>query len=102
MVGFVKETIGGKLAELKGDELAAYRQKIEDVALALTAEANQPVGKMADFDKRVAAGRDAIVNEFACIDCHKFRDEGAARRRAGSDRLCVARVAHGIHCKPGR
>jgi ubiquinol-cytochrome c reductase cytochrome b subunit len=77
MVGFVKETIGGKLAELKGDELAAYRRKIEDVALALAAEANQPVGKLADFDKRVAAGRDAVVNEFACIDCHKFRDDGA-------------------------
>ena len=25
---------------------------------------------------RVAAGREAIVNEFACIDCHKFRDDG--------------------------
>ena len=77
MVGFVKETIGGKLTELKGEELAAYRQKIEDVALALTAEANQPVGKMADLEKRVTAGRDAIVNEFACIDCHKFREGGA-------------------------
>jgi ubiquinol-cytochrome c reductase cytochrome b subunit len=77
MVVFVKETIGGKLAELKGEELAAYRRKIEDVALALIAEANQSVGKIADFDKRVAAGRDAVVNEFACIDCHKFREDGA-------------------------
>ena len=31
---------------------------------------------MADFEKRVTAGRDAIVNEFACIDCHKFREGG--------------------------
>jgi mono/diheme cytochrome c family protein len=31
---------------------------------------------VADFETRIAAGREAIVNEFACIDCHKFRDAG--------------------------
>jgi mono/diheme cytochrome c family protein len=24
----------------------------------------------------VAAGKDAMINEFACIDCHKFGDQG--------------------------
>jgi ubiquinol-cytochrome c reductase cytochrome b subunit len=31
---------------------------------------------VADLDKRVAAGREVIVKEFACIECHKFRGDG--------------------------
>lgn len=77
MVKFVKDTIGDELAKLKGDELANYEAKREDVVLALAAEANQSVGKLPDLEKRIASGRDAIVNVFACIDCHKFREEGA-------------------------
>ncbi len=76
MVGFVKETIGGKLNELKGDELAKYRQSIDDVALALAVEGKRSVGDVADLNQHVEAGRKAIVEEFACIDCHKFRDDG--------------------------
>jgi ubiquinol-cytochrome c reductase cytochrome b subunit len=77
MVKFVKETIGGELEKLKGDELTNYKTKIDDVALALASEAGQSVGKLPDLDKRIASGRDAIVNVFACIDCHKFHDDGA-------------------------
>lgn len=74
MVQFVKDTIGGKLGELKGDELAAYRKKIEDVTFALANEA----GMLREMypQERLTAGRDAMVNEFACIDCHKFHDDG--------------------------
>ena len=79
MVKFVHETIGDKLKELKGEELAAYKRKIEDVAVAMAADAGlgKTAGGLADLEKRVASGRDAIVNEFACIDCHKVGKEGA-------------------------
>jgi ubiquinol-cytochrome c reductase cytochrome b subunit len=76
MVGFVKDTIGEELKELKGDELAKYRQAMDDVALALAVEGGNHTGQIADVDKRVEAGRKAIVDVFACIDCHKFPDDG--------------------------
>ena len=76
MVTWVTDTIGSQLAELKGDELAAYRRKIEDVAIAVSAESGLAVAAAAEEESRVAAGREAIVNEFACIDCHKFRENG--------------------------
>jgi len=76
MVTWVTDTIGSQLAELKGDELAAYRRKIEDVAIAVSAESGRAVAAAAEEESRVAAGRDAIDNEFACIDCHKFRENG--------------------------
>jgi ubiquinol-cytochrome c reductase cytochrome b subunit len=78
-VTFVKETIGPQLADLKGEELAAFRRKIEDVTFALADEAGLIREKEADTPARVAAGRDAIVNAesgITCIDCHKFRDQG--------------------------
>ena len=76
MITFVKDTIGQQLADLKGDELAEFRRKIENVTFALAAEAGRGLGMVADLEKRIAAGRDAIVNEFVCIDCHKFHDDG--------------------------
>ena len=98
MVGYVKETIGGQLSELKGEELATYQKQIDDVAFALAEE-----GKMLREmypQERVTSGRDAIVNVFACIDCHKFREEGALGG-ARSNRLRIARVAHRIYQQPG-
>jgi ubiquinol-cytochrome c reductase cytochrome b subunit len=77
MVVFVQDTIGTSLNDLKGDELAAYRRKIEDAAIALEAEAGLSSDARAD-EGRIAAGRDAIVNELTCIDCHKFHDSGEA------------------------
>jgi len=79
MVTFVNDTIGTQLAELTGDELIAYRKKIEDVTFALANEAGLIREMAADIPGRVAAGRDAIVNSdtgFSCIDCHKFGDQG--------------------------
>jgi len=74
MVTWVNDTIGAQLDELKGEELAAFRNKIEDVTFALANEA----GMLREMfpSERVPAGREAIVNEFACIDCHKFHDDG--------------------------
>jgi ubiquinol-cytochrome c reductase cytochrome b subunit len=76
MVKWVHDNIAKKLGELKGDELNKFRQKIDDVALAVSAESGRPAASVADADKHIAAGRELIVNEFACIDCHKFRDKG--------------------------
>lgn len=76
MVTFVKDTIGSKLADLKGDELAAFRRKIEDVTFALASEAGLIREMADDIPGRVAAGREAIVNDFACIECHKFHEHG--------------------------
>jgi mono/diheme cytochrome c family protein len=77
MVGFVKDTIGDQLKELKDEELAKYKQAMDDVALALAVEGGNQTGQVADLEKRVEAGRKAMVDVFACIDCHKFREEGA-------------------------
>jgi quinol-cytochrome oxidoreductase complex cytochrome b subunit/mono/diheme cytochrome c family protein len=76
MVTWVQDSIGKPLNELKGDELAKFRQKIEDVTLAVASESGRPIGAVAGLEKHVAAGRELIVNEFSCTDCHKFRDKG--------------------------
>ncbi|MCI0334907.1 MAG: cytochrome b N-terminal domain-containing protein [Planctomycetes bacterium] len=79
MVAFVNDTIGSQLEELKGDELAALKKKIEDVTFALADEAGLIREMAADIPARVVAGRVVIVNSetgFSCIDCHKFRDQG--------------------------
>jgi ubiquinol-cytochrome c reductase cytochrome b subunit len=76
MVSWVKDNIGTELTDLNGEELAEFRRKVEDVAIAVSAESGLPQEKIPDLDTRIAAGRDAVVNEFACIDCHKFGDEG--------------------------
>ena len=76
MVGWVHDNIADKLKKLNGDELSKFRQKIDDVTLVLATEASQSVGVVADLDKRLAAGREAIVKDFSCVDCHKFHDQG--------------------------
>jgi ubiquinol-cytochrome c reductase cytochrome b subunit len=75
MATFVQDTIGPQLTDLKGDELAEFRRKIEDVTIALASEAGL-TRTTANLENRIAAGRDALLNEFACIDCHKFHDDG--------------------------
>jgi ubiquinol-cytochrome c reductase cytochrome b subunit len=77
MVTWVNDNIAPQLADLEGEELAEFRRKVEDVALALASEAGMIGETIADLENRVTAGREAIVNEFACIDCHKFHDDGA-------------------------
>jgi ubiquinol-cytochrome c reductase cytochrome b subunit len=76
MVTWVQDNIANQLAELKGDGLASFRAKIEDVALAVASESGLVAEKTPAVEKQFAAGREAIVNEFACTDCHKFRDTG--------------------------
>jgi len=78
MVTFVNDTIGTKLIELKGDELAAFKKKIEDVSFALADEAGMIREQAAEIPARIAAGREAIVADepFSCITCHKFHDQG--------------------------
>jgi ubiquinol-cytochrome c reductase cytochrome b subunit len=77
MVIWVEDTFGpdakGELDEKAQSEL---RQKVENVAYALAAEAGQNRGMNADLDERVAVGKTAIVEEFSCVDCHKFHDDG--------------------------
>lgn len=80
MVDFVQTTIGSELESLEGDELAAFRRKIEDVTYAVSAEAqlayqngSEAEGEVAE---RIAAGRALMINDFECIGCHKFHDEG--------------------------
>jgi ubiquinol-cytochrome c reductase cytochrome b subunit len=76
MVTWVKDNIATKLTELKGAELAKFQGQIDDVTLALATEAGQSVGTMTDLDKHVAAGRQIIVKDFACVECHKFHGDG--------------------------
>jgi ubiquinol-cytochrome c reductase cytochrome b subunit len=76
MVTWVRDNIGSQLSDLQGDELAAFRRKVEDVAYAVAAESSLVVDKTGDIDARITAGREAIVNEFDCIECHKFHDDG--------------------------
>jgi ubiquinol-cytochrome c reductase cytochrome b subunit len=76
MVTWVQDNIAKQLSELKGAELAKLQSQIDDVTLALATEAGQAVGMVADLEKHVAAGREVIVKEFACVECHKFRGDG--------------------------
>src|SRR5262249_12610545 len=76
MAKFVKEKIDDKLMEEKTDQAAKFRRSVEDTALAVTTESGSKIEGAADLDKRVEDGRKAIIDVFACIDCHKFRKEG--------------------------
>ncbi len=80
MVTFVNDAIGTQLEELQGEELAAFKKRIDDVTFALAHEAGMIREMAVDIDARVAAGREAILQSdpgFSCIDCHKFGEEGS-------------------------
>jgi ubiquinol-cytochrome c reductase cytochrome b subunit len=76
MVTWVNDTIRTQLADLQGDELAAFRRKLEDVTFAVSAESGLASDGNPQRDERIAVGREVIVSELACIDCHKFRENG--------------------------
>ncbi len=65
-------------AAAEGDEaVAQLREKLDKVAAALAAEAarpDRPTDSTSAED--VARGRELIVGELGCTDCHKFHDEG--------------------------
>jgi ubiquinol-cytochrome c reductase cytochrome b subunit len=79
MVGWVKDNVGAKLAELEGEEKAAFVRKVEDVTYALSAEADLAYQNGGNTDERAArieAGRKVMVDDFICVECHKFRNDG--------------------------
>jgi ubiquinol-cytochrome c reductase cytochrome b subunit len=79
MVGFVKVNIGDEVGSLEGEELAAFRKRVEDVVYALSAEAKLPYQEPENAEAhaaRLAAGKEAMVDSFNCTSCHKFHDEG--------------------------
>jgi len=70
----------GDMVEWVVDNLTdAPREQIENVAIGLSAEAKLPGQEKLDADStdQIASGRELIINELSCIDCHKFGDEGA-------------------------
>jgi ubiquinol-cytochrome c reductase cytochrome b subunit len=53
-------------------------KNLQKVIIALSAEAELPSQR--EMDRRdkdaIEEGRNLIVDDFGCIDCHKFRDKG--------------------------
>jgi ubiquinol-cytochrome c reductase cytochrome b subunit len=77
MVAFVEDAFGADAtAELDETARVELQRKVADVAIALAAESGLNNGQTVELDQRIAAGREAIVAEFVCIDCHKFHDDG--------------------------
>lgn len=77
MVTWVADTLGAEMtADLDDAERAELQTRVRNATLALTQEAGLIDETGVDVESRIAAGREAIVNEFACIDCHKFHDDG--------------------------
>jgi len=74
MVDWVKENIG----EVADEDRAAITADVQKVAAAVSAEAVLP--SQADLEQhdaeKIAAGRKLITEDFSCIDCHKFHDDG--------------------------
>ena len=70
MAGFVKETLG--------DLDAGEKEKLRKVIMAVSAEARLPSQKEMDAKdaKAIEEGRKFLVADFACTDCHKFRNKG--------------------------
>jgi ubiquinol-cytochrome c reductase cytochrome b subunit len=71
----------GKMVKYVRDNLddldAESKQEIDDLIVALSAEAGLPGQREADerASARLKAGRTAVVKN--CVDCHKFRDKGS-------------------------
>jgi ubiquinol-cytochrome c reductase cytochrome b subunit len=61
-------------AGLNEDELKKLRENVKLVSFALAAEAGQI--REQHPKEWIEAGRKVIVEEFACVDCHKFHDDG--------------------------
>lgn len=74
----------GGMVEYVCDTLTDLSQQqqaqLKDLIATLSAEANLPQQAEQDATSRangqLKKGREALVNEFSCIDCHKFHDEG--------------------------
>jgi ubiquinol-cytochrome c reductase cytochrome b subunit len=73
MIDFVRKDLKERL---EGDE--EEQKNLQKVIAALSAEAELPSQHEMDLrDKAVIEeGRKLIVDDFGCVDCHKFRDKG--------------------------
>ena len=60
------------------EEKTALRGKFEKVAWALSAEAALPQQSEQDREDRdaIAAGRQLLINDLSCTDCHHFHGQG--------------------------
>ncbi len=68
MVSFVQDS----LADLGEEE----QRQLDDLAAALSAEANLVEQRQLDADtEKIKRGKAALV-DFSCTDCHRFHDEG--------------------------
>lgn len=78
MVEWVRDNLATE--DMDDDEKAELQSNLDKMIVALSAEAKLPLQGDSDAtatdDGTVEAGRDLLVNEFSCIDCHKFHDEG--------------------------
>jgi len=75
MVTWVHDTLGpDATADLSAEELTQLRENLKFVTYSLAAEG----GNIREQFPRewIELGRTAMIDEFACIDCHKFHDEG--------------------------
>jgi len=60
------------------EEIADLHEQMQKVARALAAEAARPEWEQADVRDAeiIEAGKELLIGDLACIDCHKFGDEG--------------------------
>jgi ubiquinol-cytochrome c reductase cytochrome b subunit len=75
MTMWVEDTLGpDATADLDEEERKHLRENVKFVSFALAAEAGLLRGQYPQ--EWVESGRTVIVEEFACVDCHKFHDDG--------------------------
>jgi ubiquinol-cytochrome c reductase cytochrome b subunit len=72
MIDYVRNVLPGLTED------AESKANLKKVIAALSAEAELPSQREADArDKElIEEGRKLLVDDFGCVDCHKFRDEG--------------------------
>jgi len=71
MVGTVQEWFENAESD---DDRARIRKQLQEIALLLAHEANKAPQTV--DDKLLARAKQAMVDEFACTDCHRFGEEG--------------------------
>lgn len=76
MAMWVEDTLGADAtAELSVEERSQLEENIRFVSYALAHEAGMLREQYPQ--EWVESGRKAIVEEFSCVDCHKFHDDGS-------------------------
>jgi ubiquinol-cytochrome c reductase cytochrome b subunit len=74
--GEMADFVESMLSDLDEEGLEA----LDELAVALSAEAGlvyqEVVDREAEASGAIERGREALVDRFSCIDCHKFHDEG--------------------------